>query len=89
MAFTEEVNGGFTVDGETVENGTQYVRSGGTANNTTINNDGTQNVSGTANNTTINDAGRQDVRADGTATGTIINDDGIQFVWADGTANNT
>ncbi|HHN8868851.1 TPA: AIDA repeat-containing protein, partial [Escherichia coli] len=70
-----------------MENGTQYVESGGTAENTTINKGGEQYVEsgGTATGTTIYDGGRQYVS--GTATDTTIYDGGYQGV--SGTATDT
>ncbi|WP_261628312.1 autotransporter adhesin family protein, partial [Escherichia coli] len=83
--FTEVVTEGSTVIGETVENGIQTVESGGTAENTTIDNGGRQTVFGTATDTTINNGGWQIVFS--TADKTTINKGGAQSVY--GTATDT
>ncbi|MDR0646018.1 MAG: AIDA repeat-containing protein, partial [Elusimicrobiota bacterium] len=88
-AFTNNVAAGSSVTGEIVSGGTQEVF--GTANNTTINGGGEQNVRnyGIVNNTIVNDDGIQIVGHDGTAKDTTVNSGGLQFVAASGKAENT
>ena len=65
-----------------------YIFSGGTADNTMVNNWGRLYISsgGTANNTMVNDWGRLEVRSGGTATDTIIDSSGSMNVFSGGTA---
>ena len=88
-AFTDPVTG--VVTGETVTSGSQNIKSGGTANITTINSGGTQYLSsgGLANNTTINSVGTQHVSSGGIANSTTINSIGYQYVSNGGVASST
>nr|MBD0800285.1 autotransporter outer membrane beta-barrel domain-containing protein [Citrobacter sp. C6_1] len=71
--------------------GGQYIFSGGTASDTTIDGGGTQIIydGGTASGTIINNNGEQQVHAGGTASGTIINSNGEQNIYDGGTASDT
>lgn len=89
-AFTPEVIGE-TVTGETLSSGTQNVRDGGIANDTTINTSGVQNIysGGLANGTIINGIGAQNIYSGGVAENTILNEFGSQSIYSGGIANNT
>ncbi|HGP4145354.1 TPA: autotransporter outer membrane beta-barrel domain-containing protein, partial [Enterobacter roggenkampii] len=72
----------------TIDNGKQYVYSGGLATGTTIHNYGEQFVSngGLATGTTIGNFGRQSISSGGSATDTTINIGGEQFIFDGGSA---
>lgn len=75
-------------DDDKVNSGGQFVRTGGVANQTTINGNGLQAVlaGGSATDTTVNTGGGQSVH--GQATGTVLNG-GEQYVHAGGKATGT
>jgi autotransporter passenger strand-loop-strand repeat protein len=92
------ISGGTDTDTQVFDGGTQNVRAGGTAINTTVSGgaifggtQGNQNVSagGTAIDTQVLNFGTQNVWADGTAIDTQLLNYGTQNVWAGGTAIDT
>ncbi len=85
------LSAGDTATNPTINNGHQYVSSGGSATGTTINSRGNQYVSsgGSATGTTINSRGYQHVSSGGSATSTTINSGGYQNVYVNGNVTKT
>ncbi len=85
-----EVSSGQVLNDITLDYGTIYVYSGGTANKTTVNDGGWMCVSsgGAANRNTLNEDGEMMICSGGTANSTTINDDGELYIEAGGVANN-
>jgi outer membrane autotransporter protein len=81
-----QILSGATAVSATINGGNQYVGNGGSADFTTINSGGSQQVAAAANNTIINSSGTQDVIYGGLASNTTING-GYQDVY--GGASNT
>ena len=85
------VSGGTTRDGIGLYYDSMYIYSGGTANNTTVNEGGWLYVfdQGLANSTTIKYAGGVIVFEGGVLNETVVNSDGFLYISSGGMANNT